>query len=127
MLMAGPLLWASHFYKTLFMRPLFLVFGLGILFPALAIAQKQTQVTGIVRDGQGKAINAASIQLLNRKSGTTSDSLGVFRIRLRGGESIIINSIGFRADTVRISDTTTYLSIVLQPSIRELEGIVVTG
>jgi hypothetical protein len=127
MIKAGPLQWASHFYKTLFMRFSSLIFGLGILFPALAIAQKQTVVTGTIRDGQGKPVNAASVQVLNRKSGTTSDSLGVFQIRLRGGEFVIVNSIGFTADTVKITDTTTYLSIVLQPSIREMEGIVVTG
>jgi len=109
------------------MRYALFLFSMTCLFSVVCLAQKTTMVTGMVTDQQGRAVSAASIQLLHHRSGTTADSLGIFRIRLRGGDFIVVNSIGFRADTVKISDTTTWLSIALQPRITSLEGIVVTG
>jgi len=97
------------------------------MLPAVVRGQKPFVVSGTVKDGQGKPVNAASVQVLNRRSGSTTDSLGGFRIRVRPGDYICINSIGYQGDTVKIEDTSSRLAIVLQPRITSLEGIVVTG
>ena len=113
--------------KTLFMKYVVFLFLLVGLWPGVGRGQKLLAVSGTVRDGQGKPVNAASVQVMNRRAGGTTDSLGNFRIRVRAGESICVNSIGFQGDTVRIGDTTSRLAVVLQPRISSLEGIVVTG
>jgi hypothetical protein len=109
------------------MRNIVLLLLVVNLLPAVSRGQKVFSLTGIVKDQQGKSINAASIQLLNRKAGTTADSLGNFRIKVRSGDYICINSIGYQGDTVKIGDTARSLVLVLQPRITSLEGIVITG
>lgn len=106
---------------------LLLVVVLAGVAPVVVRGQKVIALSGTVRDGQGRPVAAASVQLLGRRAGVSADSLGNFRIRVRPGESICVNSIGYRGDTVRIGDTATRLAIVLQPRISSLEGIVVTG
>ena len=109
------------------MRNIVLLLLVVNLLPAVSRGQKVFSLTGIVKDQQGKSINAASIQLLNRKAGTTADSLGNFRIKVRSGDYICINSIGYQGDTVKIEDTIRSLVLVLRPRITSLEGIVITG
>lgn len=104
----------------------FSLFGL-FFFPLISLAQKAITVTGVVSDGKGGTVAGASVQVKGKSSGTTSDNEGVFRIKIQPGGFVCINAIGFQGDTVRIEDTTTRLAIVLQPVIKALEGIVITG
>jgi len=105
---------------------IFLLLVVGLV-PAVGRGQKIFGLSGTVRDGQGKPVNAASVQVLGRRAGVPADSLGNFRIRVRPGDVICVNSIGYQGDTVKIQDTTSRLVVVLQPRVSSLEGIVVTG
>jgi hypothetical protein len=98
-----------------------------ILSPAVSLAQKSITINGVVNDNNGEPLAGASIQVRGKSSGTTSDNAGVFRIKMQPGMFICINAVGFQGDTIKIEDTTTRLAIVLQPRIKSLEGIVITG
>ncbi len=98
-----------------------------VLFPIVSLAQKPITIRGVVNDNNGSPLAGASIQVRGKSSGTTSDEAGVFRIKLQPGMFICINAVGFQGDTIKIGDTTTRLAIVLQPRIKSLEGIVITG
>lgn len=91
------------------------------------MAQKAVVITGNVSDNRGGVLPGASITIRGQHSGTTSDNSGFFRMRVQPGAFICINAVGFRGDTVMVGDTTTRLDIVLEPRVRILEGIVVTG
>ena len=98
-----------------------------VLFPVVSLAQKSITINGVVNDNRGGPLAGASIQVRGKSSGTTSDDEGFFRIKLQPGMFICINAVGFQGDTIKIEDTTTRLAIVLQPRIKSLEGIVITG
>ena len=98
-----------------------------ILSPLVSLAQKPITINGVVNDNKGGPLAGASIQIRGKSSGTTSDNEGLFRIRLQPGMFICINAVGFQGDTIKIEDTTTRLAIMLQPRIKSLEGIVITG
>ncbi|HXO76666.1 MAG TPA: carboxypeptidase-like regulatory domain-containing protein, partial [Puia sp.] len=98
-----------------------------VFSPVVSQAQKPVTVNGVVNDNKGLPLAGASIQVKGKNSGTTSDNDGIFRIKLQPGMFVCINAIGFRGDTIKIEDTTTRLSIVLEPRIKSLEGIVITG
>lgn len=97
-----------------------------VLSPLVSLAQKIITVTGVINDGKGDVIAGASVQIRGKNSGTTSDNAGLFRIRLQPGTYICINAVGFQGDTLKVEDTVR-LAVVLQPKIKSLEGIVITG
>lgn len=96
-------------------------------FPFAVLAQKTVVVTGTVVDGKGGAIAGASVQPKDKNGGTTSNNDGNFRIKVQPGSYICINAVGFQGDTIKIADTAIRIAVVLQPKIKALEGIVVTG
>ncbi|MBS1662198.1 MAG: carboxypeptidase-like regulatory domain-containing protein [Bacteroidetes bacterium] len=110
------------------MKKLF-VYLLGTFFflPFVGLAQKSVVVTGTVVDSRGGTIAGASIQQKGRNGGTTTDNDGLFRIKVLPGGTIYINAVGFQGDTIKIADTATRMAVVLQPRIKSLEGIVITG
>ena len=91
------------------------------------MAQKAVVITGTVSDNKGGVLPGASVTIRGQRSGTTSDNLGFFRIRVQPGAFICIGAVGYKGDTVMVGDETTRLDIVLEPRVRLLEGIVVTG
>src|ERR1700754_301233 len=93
-----------------------------VFSPVVSHAQKPVTINGVVNDNKGLPLAGASIQVKGKNSGTTSDNDGVFRIKLQPGMFVCINAIGFKGDTIKIEDTTTRLSIVLEPRIKSLEG-----
>ena len=97
------------------------------LLPFFGMAQRGIVVTGTVSDNSGGVLPGASITIRGQRSGTTSDNSGFFRIRVQPGASICVNAVGFRGDTVMVGDGVIRLDIVLEPRVRLLEGIVVTG
>ncbi|HZE82750.1 MAG TPA: carboxypeptidase-like regulatory domain-containing protein [Puia sp.] len=98
---------------------------LAILFPALALAQGGT-LQGTVKDEKGTPVPFASVQIKDRSAGTSTDSLGNFRIRARSGTVLFINAVGFEGDTLVVGSRPG-LAIVLRLKIKSLEGIVITG
>jgi len=108
------------------MRYAFLLLSMICLLSIASRAQKPYSVMGMVKDSQGNPIVGASVQVKDSRTGTTTDTTGVFRIKVRERDYICINSVGFRGDTIRMGSDQS-LTVVLQTRISSLEGIVVTG
>ena len=98
----------------------------AFLIPTIAFSQKMITVTGTVKDEKGSPVAGASVQGKEKNIGTATDSSGNFKIRLRTGDPMYVNAVGFESDTLKVADNSG-LSIVLRTRIKILEGIVITG
>jgi hypothetical protein len=98
---------------------------LSVLMPALSFAQTGT-LKGTVKDEKGMAVPFASVQIKDRNSGTSTDSLGNFRIRIKTGSTLFINAVGFLGDTLVVGNEPS-LAVTLRLRIKSMEGIVITG
>ncbi|HMH20427.1 MAG TPA: carboxypeptidase-like regulatory domain-containing protein [Puia sp.] len=98
---------------------------LSVLVPVLSLAQT-VNLAGTVKDEKGAPVPFASVQIKDKTTGTSTDSLGNFKIRTRAGNILTVNAVGFIGDTLTVADQSR-LSIVLRLKTKSLEGIVITG
>ena len=90
-----------------------------------AIAQN-ISVSGKITDPRGKPIVSVSIRVKNSKQGTSSDSLGAFKIKVKENAALLFSAIGF-SDTIVYIEGRTNLTVVLQSQAKALEEVVVSG
>jgi hypothetical protein len=96
------------------------------LFILPALKAQKTVITGRVSDSNGKPVPAASVRIKNTNTGTSTDTLGAFSLRVRSGDSLIISAVGF-GDTSLLSGSRHTMDIVLLPRTSALREAVVTG
>lgn len=101
----------------------------GLLF-ALA-APAQTRITGEVMGPLGDAVPGAHVRMKGPRVGTVADSLGKFDFTttLRGSQTLIVSSLGFKTyqQTVTITDSTLTLSITLDDAAKNLDAVTVSA
>jgi hypothetical protein len=96
------------------------------LFILPALKAQKTVITGRVSDNSGKPVPAASVSIKNTKTGTSTDTLGAFSLRVRTSDSLIISAVGF-GDTTLLAGGRHTMDIVLLPRTAALREAVVTG
>ena len=97
---------------------LFLI-GIGVSFA-------QTRVTGSVTDENGEPIIGASVMLEGTTNGTATNSQGIFQLNVPATGNLIVSSIGYIKQSVRINRQTS-LSIVLIEDTRTLKEVEITA
>ena len=103
-----------------------LIFRMGImafLLQAIHVEDLYSQwvsVTGQIRDQSGNPVIFASIKIRNTKKGTTSDTLGIFKIKVKPNDRIIISAIGFTDTTISVGGRAN-LTIVLLPKTNAMQ------
>jgi hypothetical protein len=106
-----------------------LVMTLFWLVPEMVFGQADWVLKGYVTDGAShKAIPNVSVVSRVSRSGSTTDSLGKFRIILKAGEQLVsFSSVGYFSKTISISyrETLSDLDITLLPEIRQLNELTV--
>jgi len=101
----------------------------ALIFLAAQTAHLQAQsisVTGKIVDSKGNPVSSASVRIKDSKQGTSSDSNGVFHIKAKPDETLLLSAIGF-ADTSLAIGGRLEMSIVLRPQPRNLREVVVAG
>jgi TonB-linked SusC/RagA family outer membrane protein len=69
-----------------------------------------------------------SIKVKGTDAGTTTDAAGKFTLMLPGRPAELeISSIGFKSQTVQVSETTSSVAIKLQEDVGRLDEVVITG
>lgn len=93
----------------------------------VAYAQ-ETVVTGKVRDAQdGKPLPGVSIQLLGTDRGTITDAEGAYRLVCdRPNPTLVFSFVGMRNTELQVGERTI-LDVQMEPDVRQLAEIVVTG
>ena len=91
----------------------------------------QTKYSGVVRDENGKPVSGTSIHLLNTEVSVVSNDYGLFQFPILPGGvySAEISSIGFARVEKKIKFPlgTDSLIIILSPSVKQLDAVVVTA
>ena len=84
------------------------------------------QITGEIVDEDGYAIPNASAIYKGHHVAVVSDINGKFTIERHEGWTLTFSSVGFKSQTVKVSqDTPSYLKIVLKEDSRNLSEVVI--
>src|ERR1700678_1085386 len=96
-----------------------------LILPALH-AQK-TIVTGKVTNSSGAPVPSASVRIKSAQTGTSTDTLGAFSLRVQTADSLIISAVGFNDTTVLAGGHTALAIVLLQTSGSLHEALVISA
>ena len=103
----------------------FIVFFL--LTGLFADAQERV-VRGKITDSVGAPLSNVSVSIKGTNIGTSTSASGEFVLNnIADRPILVISSVGFRTQEVRLSATQTSLNLVMRTDVNSLEGVVVTG
>ncbi len=98
------------------------------LVSSLARAQNKTPVIGNVTDTAGTPLPGVSVMLSTNKSvGTATDINGKFVLEVTPGAVLIFRFVGYKDQSVTVSDPKKAISVVLLSSETQLKDFVVTA
>ena len=87
---------------------------LAIFMFTISLSYGQTQVKGKVIDGNGAPVQSATVVIEGTTTGTSTDADGQFSIYARTGQSMIVQFIGYRTETVEITNEDNFFTVTLQ-------------
>ncbi|MCU7550139.1 TonB-dependent receptor [Chitinophagaceae bacterium LB-8] len=100
---------------------------LSISFLSLPLhAQNNITVRGVITSNKGEAVPTASVSVKGTSKGVTSDANGQFEIAAPGNATLVISSVGFSSQEVKINNRTS-INVILTAENKELEQVVVVG
>src|SRR5688572_19169475 len=101
---------------------IFLLMLLGGFFSTVA----QKPVHGEIRNGQtGEAVPGATILVTDSSLSVLSDIKGKFELAVPEGMGLVITATGF--DNKKIYPQKEHIVVLLEPSLKEMDAVVVTG
>lgn len=103
-----------------------LIFCVMALFVCMNMSFAQMlPVAGKVTDENGSPVGAVSITEKGKKTGTTTDETGNFKISVSKGAVLVFSAVGF--DSKEVVASTGSLNVALSSTVRGLSEVVVTG
>ena len=99
---------------------------LFLLFPGMLLAQDLKTVTGKVTDDSGNPIQSASVKVKGAKGGTTTNASGVYTIKAKDGDVIVISAVSFGAKEITVGSQANY-NVNLEATSTNLNDVVVVG
>ena len=85
----------------------------------------QTTIEGVVNDAKGMPVIGANVIIKGTKNGVLTDFEGVFKIKAKIGDVLLISSLGFEKKEVKIQENS--IKIVLGEFNEALNEVVVIG
>lgn len=95
-----------------------------VVFKHTANLVDQSQVTGKVTAEDGP-VSAATVSVKGTSVSTSTDAKGVFAIRAKAGDILLVSSVGYKTKEVPVTGAT--VSIQLESNNEALEEVVVVG
>ncbi|HVI43851.1 MAG TPA: TonB-dependent receptor [Chitinophaga sp.] len=93
-----------------------------------SVAQQKIAATGTVTDTSGRPLPGVTIVAADNKSlGTATDNNGRFILDVKTGTVLLLKFVGFRGDTITVSERTKTFAIKLKPLETVLTDVVVTA
>jgi TonB-linked SusC/RagA family outer membrane protein len=106
------------------MRKIVLLFFAMVLCVSMTMAQVRT-VTGHVTDDKGDPVPFASVKVLNSKVGTSADATGIFTLKVKTGDVLVISSTGYSSNQITVGAQNN-IAVSVTKATNELAGVVVT-
>lgn len=95
------------------------------LSPITGLAQKKV-ITGKVIGSDGSPVSGASVIEKGTSNGTATDASGTFSLSVGNDATLVVSFVGFKDQEVAVGNQTE-LDIVLMPSEKTLDQVVVVG
>lgn len=89
--------------------------------------QKQTKITGIIRDEFGESVPGANVLVKGTTNGTITNVDGKFTLSVHPGETLVVSFVGYANLEVKVTPSKTDYSIYLKPDNQVLDEVIVTG
>jgi TonB-linked SusC/RagA family outer membrane protein len=86
----------------------------------------QNIVSGTITDEGGAPLPGVSILVKGTSTGTTSDTEGKYSLSAADDAVLVISFIGYQTQEVSVANRTN-ISITMQPDVRALQEVVITG
>ena len=84
-------------------------------------------VSGRVTDSKGEGIPGVTVLVRGTTIGATTDAEGKFTLNAPEGSTLVFSSVGYTAQDLALTGTTSGLAITLKESAKDLGEIVVVG
>lgn len=94
--------------------------------PDIINGAKPPPVTGIIRDGNGDPLQRATILIKGENKTVISDDNGRFTIDAKPGDVLVVSSIGFETQEIKLKEKTA-INISLKRSIQAMDEMVLIG
>src|SRR5438128_900612 len=94
-------------------------------FVSANVFAQQRTVTGRVASGD-TAVAGATVSVKGTSTGTQTDASGRFTINAPSNGTLVISSIGYATQEVRINNRTN-ITVPLQSTLQEMQQVVVVG
>ncbi|MFK8303030.1 SusC/RagA family TonB-linked outer membrane protein [Capnocytophaga stomatis] len=102
--------------------------GLVLLFFLLtAFGWAQKNVEGVVKDHQGMPIIGVNVVVKGTKKGVSTGFEGTFGLTTNVGDVLVFSAIGYKTQEVKITKKGSFISVVMEEDLMEMEEVVVTG
>ena len=95
------------------------------ILPLSLLAQGRT-VTGTVTAANNAPVPGVTVTIKNTTRATTTDANGWFSIAVNGDVTLIISSVGYKTQTINVTNQSNY-KIKLDEDVSKLDEVVVTG
>ncbi|ATL45802.1 SusC/RagA family TonB-linked outer membrane protein [Chitinophaga caeni] len=105
------------------MKKALLFFTMLMVSISLAYAQER-QVSGKIVGSDGIPVSFGTVQIKGTTRGTTADQLGVYNLRAKVGDILIIRAVGYLQKEVSVP-ATGELDITLESSTKTLDEVVI--
>lgn len=119
----------NNHYKFLSIRHFIIIVIMMCSFKSsIVLAQTKIRVTGKVTDNTGQGIPGASIFSLSPvKSLTATNSDGEFAVMVESQAELLIRSIGFTEQRIKLKPGQTTINVSLKDNSKEMDEVVVRG
>ncbi|WP_207510375.1 SusC/RagA family TonB-linked outer membrane protein [Longitalea luteola] len=122
-----PVVRTKSFSPKVFFYVAFQLIGLlfiGSLEPV--VAQSNNPIKGFVMSGTGNPLAKVSVIVKETKTGTSTDSLGLFTIHAQKGQTLVFTMTGYASQEWLIRDLSP-INVTLSASATSLDDVVVIG
>ena len=85
------------------------------------------QIEGKVVDPSGEPVIGATVMEQGTSNGTVTDYDGVFHIDIADGKTLVVSYVGYKTQTITISQKTSVYNVRLEEDSEVLEDVVVIG
>src|SRR5690606_12313348 len=107
---------------------MFLLLVISLFMSIPAFSQQTRTVTGVVKSqGDQESIPGVSVLVKGTQRGTVTDLDGIFSLEASDGEVLVISLVGYETKEVSIKEGVSKLDIILNPSLSDLNEVVVIG
>lgn len=97
------------------------------LLTFLCSFSQERSITGTVTDDKGTALTGATVSVKNTNISTSTNSAGVFTIRVpANGRTFVVSYVGMQPSEVAIGNGNT-IRVTLNPTAAALTDVVVVG